>query len=103
MDGREPFLRKGYVLPDEDDVYRIVINSFRDRRNKAIPAPRCFDLTKNDGNKLSVDREKNTPPQETIARVGASYKFNMKEYRDHRNRDDICDECWFSQKNRGYR
>lgn len=77
----------GKQLPDEDDVYRIVICTDRDRKNKMIPAVRCFSLSPQDDNKLSVDWDKKTSPEESIARVGASYKFNKQEYKPFDNRE----------------
>ena len=87
MDEKEPNIIKGDELPAADRVYRIVVATQRDRKNKAIPATRCFDLNKNDDNKLSVDWEEMTTPEECIARVGTSFRFNKDEYKPYDNRE----------------
>lgn len=87
MDEKKPNLKKGDKLPYNDKVYRVVVSTVRDRKNKSIPAPRCFDLSEQDKNKLSVEWEIMTTPEETIARVGASYKYDKKEYKSYQNRE----------------
>ena len=64
--------------------YRLALVSVRDKQNKAIPAVRNFTLHPGDQGKLSVDCECFTTSEETIARVGASYKSNntFKNYND---------------------
>lgn len=80
-------INKGESLPDKDRVYRIVVNTERDRKNKRIPAHRCFSLSENDNGKLSVDWEQKTTPEESIARFGASFKYNSKEFKPFKNRE----------------
>lgn len=80
-------MKPGDRIPDEDRVYRIVLTSERDRRNRQIPALGCFSLSPADEGKLSVDWEKMTTPEETIARVGASYKLAKEEYKPYENRE----------------
>lgn len=87
MDEKELNVNKGDELPKEDRVFRIVVSTHRDRRNNAIPGVSCFDLNKNDGNKLSVDWEGMTTPEECLVRVGTSFKFNKEEYKSYDNRE----------------
>lgn len=87
MDEKELDLNPGDSLPKLDDVFRLVLVSERDRKNKSIPAVRCFSLTPRDENKLSVEWSKKTTPEEAIARFGASYKFNSTVYKFYANRE----------------
>lgn len=68
----------------EHDFYRVALVDARDRRNKAIPALRNFDLSPADNFKLSVDCASLTHPEETVARVGAQIKSDgtFKEFRN---------------------
>lgn len=77
----------GASLPNEDNVYRIVINTDRDKKNKAIPAIRCFSLSENDKFKLSVDWDRLTTPEDVIAREGGRFKFGTEEYKPYANRE----------------
>jgi len=77
----------GDSLPDLDDVYRLAIVTDRDKRNKAIPAVRSFSLKPSDKNKLSVEWEKQTTPEECIARVGCTYKISTTTYKGFDNRE----------------
>lgn len=77
----------GDSLPPEDSVYRIVLVTDRDKKNKEIPAIRCFSLHSSDKGKLSVDWSKKTTPEESIARVGASYKTGTTTYKEYNNRE----------------
>lgn len=86
MDEKSPELRPGDILPDEDQVYRIVLAKDRDRKNKKVPSVSCFSLNKNDGNKLSVDWEKLTTAEQCIARVGASFKTGTENYKTYDER-----------------
>lgn len=87
MDEGKSNLTKGENLPLTDWVYRIVLSTWRDRKNKSIPSMRCFDLSSQDDNKLSVDWSAKTTAEESIARVGASYKFDKEEYKPFENRE----------------
>lgn len=87
MDEKEPDLKKGDLIPGITQVYRITLIKDRDRKNKAIPAVHCFDLSSRDNNKLSVDWEERTTPEESIARVGASFRYNKEEYKSYKNRE----------------
>lgn len=87
MDEKSPELKKGDILPESDKVFRNVLITQRDRRNKNIPAVRCFSLSPNDNNKLSVDWEKQTTPEECIARIGASFRMRKEEYKQYNNRE----------------
>lgn len=44
-------------------------------------------MSPSDDGKLSVDWEKMTLPEETIARVGASYKLGKEKYKPYENRE----------------
>lgn len=48
MDETVPDLKSGVKLPKEDEVYRIVEDSRRDRENKFISSQSCFSLTPKD-------------------------------------------------------
>ena len=87
MDEHTLSLNKGDNLPESDKVYRIVLIKDRDKKNKNIPAVRCFSLSKNDEHKLSVDWNKMTSPEESLARFGASFKFGTEEYKPYENRE----------------
>jgi hypothetical protein len=87
MDENIPDLSTGTSLPKEDDVYRIVLVTQRDRKNKSIPAVSCFSLSPQDQNKLSVDWSKMTTPEVSIARFGAMYKFHSTDFKPYDNRE----------------
>lgn len=85
MDVPEIVINKGDSLPDEDHVYRIVLETDRDRKYKNLPALRSFSLNEKDiedGYNLSVEWDKKTTPELTLIRFGATYKFNSKDYKD---------------------
>lgn len=81
------FIKGGEQLPDTDKVYRIVLVTNRDRKNRNIPSIGCFSLAPTDEGSLSVDWERKTSPEESIARFGASYKLYTKEYKPYENRE----------------
>lgn len=87
MDDHLSEIKIGEQLPAGGLVYRLVVATFRDRKNKKIPAVRCFTLSESDENKLSVEWEEKTTPEESVARVGASYKKDKSEYKPHDNRE----------------
>lgn len=87
MDEKESVINTGDLLPPPDDVYRIALIKDRDRKNKSIPAVRCFSLSPHDDYRLSVDWEKRTTPEECMARVGATYKMHTTQYKDYQNRE----------------
>lgn len=87
MDEKSPQLKSGDILPATDQVYRIVLATDRDRKNKKIPAIRCFSLSAADENKLSVDWDKQTTPEECIARTGATFKMNTENYKQYEDRE----------------
>lgn len=78
--------------------YRLALASVRDKQNKAIPAVRNFMLHPNDEGKLSVDCECFTSPEESIARVGASYKANST-FKDYTDREIYAIDADFIEKN----
>ena len=45
MDASISDLKKGDPLPSKDFVIRIVVATERDKKNKQIPAPRCFTFS----------------------------------------------------------
>lgn len=90
MDEQIPSLNNGDNLPESDRVYRISLNTQRDRKNKKIPSVSCFSLSpsdKDNGFKLSTDWEKKTTPEESIARVGCSYKGGTNNFKPYDNRE----------------
>ncbi len=95
MDEELPALKKGDLIPESDRVFRLVENTQRDRENKKIPATRCFSLSPNDGGGLSVDWERKTTPEESVARFGASFKRCKEEYKSYDNREIYAMEVSF--------
>jgi hypothetical protein len=85
MDEKSFELKKGDILPESDRVFRNVLITQRDRRNKNIPAVRCFSLSPLDNNQLSVDWDYMTTPEESIARLGATYRKGKEEYKHYEN------------------
>ncbi len=83
MDEKLLNLNKGDSLPDTERVYRIVLVTQRDRKNRQVPSTSCFSLSSQDNNLLSVDWEKKTTPEQSVARFGASYKFDEVEYKPY--------------------
>jgi len=45
MDAPIPDIKKGEPLPSKDFVIRIVVATDRDKKDKTIPALRCFTLS----------------------------------------------------------
>jgi hypothetical protein len=77
-------------LPDNDNVFRIVEKSHRDKKNKSIPSVSCFSLSQNDkddGYKLSVNWAALISPEHTLAIVGLSYKSGKEEFKNYRNKE----------------
>lgn len=87
MDEKSFALKKGDRLPLGDRIFRVVLSTERDRKNKNVPALRCFSLTPADKGCLSVDWERKTTPEESVARFGATYKMNKEEYKPYDNRE----------------
>lgn len=85
MDEKFFTLKKGDLLPENDRVYRLVHVNFRDKKNKKIPAERCFSLSPNDSGFLSVEWENKTTPEQSLARWGATYKFKKEIYKDYKD------------------
>ncbi len=63
-------------LSENQHVYRMAHITMRDKKNKAIPAIRCFTPLPVDQYKLSVDHAENTTPENSLSRVGATLKTN---------------------------
>lgn len=95
MDDEIFVLKKGDLLPDCDRVLRIVEITQRDRRNRNIPNLRCFSLSPNDMGSLSVDWERETTPEESVARFGASFKHGKEVYKPYDNREVYAMEISF--------
>ena len=74
-------------LPDSSYTWRIAEISRRDRQNKAIPALSVFSFSANDNSMLSVDWEEKTTPENTIARVGMTYKTGTNIFKSYDNRE----------------
>lgn len=91
MDETVPDLKSGDKLPKEDEVYRIVEDSRRDKQNKFIPSQSCFSLNpRKDGYGLSTDWNRKTTPEESVARVGATYRYTKDgdvQFKPYRNRE----------------
>ncbi|MCW3106503.1 MAG: hypothetical protein JWQ09_1009 [Segetibacter sp.] len=89
MDERKPDLKKGASLPDSDFVFRLIPTDLVEK-DKFTPKLKGFSLSDNDkehGYGLSVEWSAITTPEESIARVGASFKKNTDKYKDHTKRD----------------
>lgn len=95
MDEKSFALKKGDRLPLGDRIFRVVLSTERDRKNKNVPALRCFSLTPADKGCLSVDWERKTTPEESVARFGATYKMNKEEYKPYDNREIFALEVSF--------
>jgi hypothetical protein len=85
MDESKPDLKPGDSLPEEDSVYRRVLITERDRKNKKIPSVGCFSLKPADNMKLSVDWNKMTTPEQAIARIGSEFRFGKSEFKNWRD------------------
>lgn len=97
MDEKEP-LKEGEPLPENNNLYRLVLFTQRDKNNDALPATRCFKLQPADENKLSCDFEPMTTVSKTIARAGATYKFGKEEFKNHKDWDVYALEIDFVRK-----
>ncbi len=90
MDVKIPDIAPGDSLPDPDDVFRITPKNLTEKKNKFMPSLKCFTLSeadKKEGYGLSVDWSARTTPEESIARVGASYKTGTQNYKEYNNKD----------------
>ncbi len=87
MDEGAPHLNKGDSLPEGNKVFRLVLTSQRDRKNKRIPAIRCFSLSQRDQSRLSVDFKPFTSAEECLSRVGCSYKTGTNEFKSFSDRE----------------
>lgn len=80
-------------LPSADSVHRIALQSDRetDENGNYIPKYTCFSLTPadtKDNYKLSVEWDKKTTPEETLIRLGTSFRIGKRsnEYKPYDNR-----------------
>jgi hypothetical protein len=93
MDASISDLKKGDPLPSKDFVIRFVVATERDKKNKQIPAPRCFTLSEKDKKTdfgLSVEWSQMTTPEEILIRLGLSKKEDKKGkeiYKDYTTRE----------------
>ena len=76
-------------LLENDHVYRMAHITMRDKKNKSVPAIRCFSPTSADDYKLSVDHAESSSVEISISRVGATYKRdgsfkNLREFEVYR-------------------
>lgn len=99
MDEKLPRIKAGDSLPDKGRIYRYGIITERDKANNKIPVS-FFTLNPKDKGELSVDWEEKTTPEETIARIGATYKYESSEYKDYEARDIYALEIDFLRTNR---
>lgn len=70
-------------LEDKDNVYRFVQIEARDRRHKAYPAEREFEPKPADKRKLSVDAASITTPEDSLARLGGTYRKGCQVFKDY--------------------
>ena len=75
------------TLPGEHNVYRLVFEADRPKRNGGKPNPSAFLPSKHDDLKMSVDYDQLTTPEETLARCGATHHpTKAPEFKDHTKR-----------------
>ncbi len=89
MDESKPELTFGMSLPNSDFVYRLIPKDLVEK-DKFTPRIRGFSLSREDkmqGYGLSVDWSSLTTPEESIARVGASFKKDTIKYKDYNTKD----------------
>ena len=93
MDAPKPDLKKGDPLPSKDFVIRFVDISHRDKKNKTIPASRCFTLSEDDKKNdfgLSVEWQQKTTPEDILIRIGLEKikdKNGNESYKNYLNRE----------------
>ncbi len=90
MDVEISNITSGKSLPDPDDVYRKTPIDWKEKKDKFTPSLRGFTLSeadKQEGYGLSVDWSAGTTPEESIARVGASYKTGTQKFKEYKNWD----------------
>ena len=90
MDVQQPEIKSGEPLPLGHRIYRHGLDEWIEKKkDKYIPSLYFFDLHESDkktGYKLSVDWEKLATPEETIIRIGCSYKKDTKKFKKYENR-----------------
>jgi len=90
MDGKQSKIQPSESLPLTDRIYRHGLNDWVEKKgDENIPKFIFFELTELDkktGYRLSVDWELKTTPEETIARIGGSYKTNTTQFKEYKNR-----------------
>ncbi|MFA7381331.1 MAG: hypothetical protein WC150_12805 [Bacteroidia bacterium] len=69
------------LLGPDENTFRHVLASERDKLNKSIPAERCFQPKKNDQGLLSVDSETLISPEESLAIKGSQYKTGTQNFK----------------------
>jgi len=90
MDVTEAQINKGDSLPNSDNLNRIVLKDMKEKNDKFLPHVKCFSLSpadKDEGYGLSVDWDKKTTPEDTIIRVGCSYKGDSEVFKEYANRE----------------
>lgn len=87
MDENQLNLNNGDSIPSGKRLFRLVLVTERDKKNKAIPAVRCFKLKTIDENKLSNDWEELTTPEDTLARCGATFRNGKEEYKTYEDKE----------------
>ena len=71
-------------------MYRQVVQTNRKNGEKFSPSTSSFSLSeadKTDGYGLSTDWEPKTSPEDSIIRIGCSYKGNSTEFKNYKNRE----------------
>lgn len=89
MDGNKSEIKPGNPLPLEDRVFRYGKNTNVDKANKYKPSLNFFELTGADkatGYGLSVDWEKLTTPEKTIARIGGTYIYKTEKFKEFKDK-----------------
>lgn len=90
MDGEQLEIKKGEPLPLKDKIFRHGLIDWQEQQDdKYVPKLRFFELNtadKETGYNLSVDWETKTTPEETIIRIGCTYKSGTDKFKNYENR-----------------
>lgn len=90
MDGNKLETKKGDPLPLRDRIFRHGLSDWTKLENgEYVPKFRFFELSNPDketGYSLSVDWESKTTPEETIIRIGCTYKGDSNQFKNYDNR-----------------
>lgn len=90
MDGKQLEIKKGEILPLKDRIFRHGMADWQELQDaKYVPKFRFFELStadKETGYSLSVDWESKTTPEDTIIRIGCTYKTGTDKFKNYENR-----------------